>query len=84
MGGSVYTKSIPQGPNAGSYSWYGGYGGHFLVDNKRGSAMIAMIPSNTGPKSRELEYELSRTPIEMFCLPRGKRPLRRLDLSIGP
>jgi CubicO group peptidase (beta-lactamase class C family) len=44
MGGSVYTRSIPQGPNAGSYSWFGGYGGHFIFDPKRGSAIISMIP----------------------------------------
>jgi hypothetical protein len=28
----------------GSYSWFGGYGGHFIVDPKRGSVIISMIP----------------------------------------
>jgi CubicO group peptidase (beta-lactamase class C family) len=32
MGGTVFTRSPPQGPNAVSYSWYGGYGGHSIVD----------------------------------------------------
>lgn len=44
MGGTVYTQSIPGGPNAGSYSWYGGCGPHFVVDPKRGSAVILMLP----------------------------------------
>jgi CubicO group peptidase (beta-lactamase class C family) len=44
MGATVYTRSLPQGPNPGSYSWFGGYGPHFLVDPQRGSAVILMIP----------------------------------------
>jgi CubicO group peptidase (beta-lactamase class C family) len=44
MGATVYSRSLPQGPNAGSYSWFGGYGPHFLVDPKRGSAVLLMTP----------------------------------------
>jgi CubicO group peptidase (beta-lactamase class C family) len=62
MGGSVYTRSIPQGPNIGSYSWFGGYGGHFIVDPKRGSVIISMIP-RMALSSRETalgyEFELN-------------------------
>jgi CubicO group peptidase (beta-lactamase class C family) len=44
MGATVYTRSIPQGPNAGSYSWFGGDGPHFLVDKQRGSSIVLMLP----------------------------------------
>lgn len=44
MGGSVYTRSIPQGPNAGAYSWFGGYGGQFIFDRACGSAIILLVP----------------------------------------
>jgi CubicO group peptidase (beta-lactamase class C family) len=57
MGGTVYTRSIPHGPNGGSYSWFGGYGGHFLVDRQRGSAVILMVPRMvTGDKETALGY----------------------------
>jgi CubicO group peptidase (beta-lactamase class C family) len=52
MGATVYTRSLPQGPNAGSYSWFGGYGGHFIIDPKRGSAILSLIP-RTARSSKE-------------------------------
>jgi hypothetical protein len=49
---------VPQGPNAGSYSWYGGYGGHFIVDKKRGSAVLLLIPRLVqGAAETTLGYE---------------------------
>lgn len=42
MGATVYTKAIPGGASAGSYSWFGGYGGHYLIDRKRGSAVLSL------------------------------------------
>jgi CubicO group peptidase (beta-lactamase class C family) len=57
MGGTVYTRSLPQGPNAGSYSWFGGYGGHFIIDRKRRSAVILMEPRMvTGDNETALGY----------------------------
>jgi CubicO group peptidase (beta-lactamase class C family) len=44
MGGTVYTKSVPLGPRAGSYSWFGGYGPHFLVDREQRTSMVLMQP----------------------------------------
>jgi CubicO group peptidase (beta-lactamase class C family) len=58
MGGTVYSRSIPHGPNAGSYSWFGGYGGHFIIDRTYGSAIILMIPRVVqGDKETALGYE---------------------------
>lgn len=58
MGATVYACSVPQGPNAGSYSWYGGYGGHFIVDKKRGSAVLLLIPRLVqGAAETTLGYE---------------------------
>jgi CubicO group peptidase (beta-lactamase class C family) len=58
MGGTVYARSLPQGPNAGAYSWYGGYGGHFLFDKKLGSAIVLLVPRmNMGPQDTALGYE---------------------------
>jgi CubicO group peptidase (beta-lactamase class C family) len=58
MGGTVYCQSIAQGPNAGSYSWFGGCGPHFLVDPKRGSAILLMLARvNQGWKETALGYE---------------------------
>lgn len=61
MGGSVYTRSLPQGPNSGSYSWFGGYGGHFIIDKKRESVVISLIP-RVIQSSREtiLGYQFER------------------------
>ena len=62
MGATVYTQSIPQGPSAGSYSWFGGFGPHFIVDRKWGSSIILMIARVVqGHKETELgyAYELS-------------------------
>lgn len=44
MGATVYSRCVPSGPEAGSYSWFGGYGPHFLIDKRRGSAVTVMIP----------------------------------------
>lgn len=44
MGASVYVRSIPQGPSAGSFSWFGGYGPHFLIDPARRATILLMIP----------------------------------------
>ena len=44
MGGSVYRSSAQNGPRDGSYSWFGGYGPHFLIDRRRGAAIVMMIP----------------------------------------
>ena len=58
MGATVYTQSIPRGPGARSYSWFGGFGPHFIVDKKRGSSIILMIPRVVqGDKETELGYE---------------------------
>jgi CubicO group peptidase (beta-lactamase class C family) len=58
IGGTVYTRSIRHGPNAGSYSWFGGYGGHFIIDRKYGSVIILMIPRVVqGDKETALGYE---------------------------
>lgn len=58
MGGTVYARSLPRGPNAGAYSWFGGYGGHFLFDKKRGSATVLLVPRmNMGDKDTALGYE---------------------------
>lgn len=58
MGGTVYTRSIPNGPNVGSYSWFGGYGGQFNFDRKQGSAIILMVPRMIqGDKDTALGYE---------------------------
>ena len=58
MGATVYARSVPQGPNAGSYSWFGGDGPHYLVDKKRGSAIILMIPRAVRSQSgTQLGYE---------------------------
>jgi CubicO group peptidase (beta-lactamase class C family) len=62
MGATVYTRSIPQGPNEGSYSWYGGYGGHFIVDPKRGSTVILMLPriiQSSNETALGYEFELN-------------------------
>jgi CubicO group peptidase (beta-lactamase class C family) len=47
MGGTVYTRGSDRGPNAGSYSWFGGYGPHFLVDPVRGSSTIILVARPT-------------------------------------
>lgn len=58
MGATVYARSVAQGPNAGSYSWFGGDGPHFLIDRKRGSAIILMIPRAVRSQSgTQLGYE---------------------------
>jgi CubicO group peptidase (beta-lactamase class C family) len=58
MGGTVYRQSISPGPNAGSYSWFGGYGGHFIIDRTLGSAIVLMIPRVVqGDKETALGYE---------------------------
>ena len=58
MGATVYVQSIPNGPSAGSYSWYGGYGGHFLFDKQRQIAIISQIPRQArGAKDTSLGYQ---------------------------
>jgi CubicO group peptidase (beta-lactamase class C family) len=58
MGASVYAQSVPGGPNAGSYSWFGGDGPHYLIDKKRGSAIILMISRAVRSQSgTQLGYE---------------------------
>jgi CubicO group peptidase (beta-lactamase class C family) len=63
---TVYSRSIENGPRAGSYSWFGGYGPHFLVDKARGSALMLMIPrvvegSNETRLGYAFELETYRT-----------------------
>lgn len=58
MGATVYARSVPGGPNAGSYSWFGGDGPHYLVDKKRGSAIVLMMPRAVRSQSgTQLGYE---------------------------
>jgi CubicO group peptidase (beta-lactamase class C family) len=62
MGATVYTRSIPGGPSAGSYSWFGGDGPHFLVDPRRGSAIVLMIPREIERQSdTQLGYDFEST-----------------------
>jgi hypothetical protein len=49
---ALVPSPIKQGPNAGSYSWFGGYGGHFIIDPKRGSTILSLIP-RTARSSKE-------------------------------
>ena len=61
MGATVYAQDVAGGPKAGSYSWFGGYGGHYLIDPKAGSAIVLMI--NRMVKSgndTDLGYEFER------------------------
>lgn len=58
MGGTVDTRSIPKGPNAGSYSWFGGYGLHFIIDKRRRRAVILMIVRGTQETALGYQFEL--------------------------
>jgi CubicO group peptidase (beta-lactamase class C family) len=50
--------ALTNGPNAGAYSWYGGYGGHFLFDPKLRSAIVILVPRmNMGEAYTALGYD---------------------------
>lgn len=69
MGGTVYTRSTPHGPSAGSYSWFGGFGGYFVVDPKRGVAVILMVQRFVTGVQSEFEFELEASRDVLSCMP---------------